>query len=84
MDFVEILGYVAAFCTTVAFLPQAIKTWKSKSARDLSLPMFLSFTFGVALWLVYGFVIQSGPVIASNMATIFLAGTILYHKIKFG
>ncbi|MGH9811215.1 MAG: SemiSWEET transporter, partial [Terriglobia bacterium] len=48
------IGLLAAFCTTVAFLPQVIQTWRTRSTKDLSLPMFSIFTTGIFLWLVYG------------------------------
>lgn len=84
MNYTDILGFAAAFCTTLAFLPQAVKTWKSKSARDLSLPMFLIFCIGIVLWLLYGIMIVDWPMIVANSLTFFLAASILYHKVKYG
>lgn len=84
MNYTELIGFMAAFCTTIAFLPQAIKTWKSKSARDLSLPMFLIFCIGIILWLAYGLIIKNWPMIVANACTFFLAVSILYHKVKYG
>jgi uncharacterized protein with PQ loop repeat len=55
MDTIKILGLVAGALTTAAFLPQVLKTWKSRSAKDLSLGMFSLFCLGVAMWLAYGF-----------------------------
>lgn len=81
---VEVIGSFAAFFTTIAFVPQVIKTWKSKHARDLSLGMFSMFTTGVVLWLVYGLLIGSWPIIIANIVTVGLAGTILYFKLRFG
>lgn len=83
MDFVEWIGLLAGFCTTVAFFPQARKTWRSKSASDLSLSMFLIFTTGVALWLTYGILIGNLPIILWNVATFGLAASILYFKLRF-
>lgn len=83
MSIAEILGLTAGTFTTVSFLPQVIKTWKSRSAKDLSLIMFLLFTAGIALWLVYGIMINDLPVIASNIITLVLAGTILFFKVRF-
>ena len=83
MSIAEILGLTAGTFTTVSFLPQVIKTWKSRSAKDLSLIMFLLFTAGIALWLVYGIMINDLPVIASNVITLVLAGTILFFKVRF-
>ena len=83
MSQIELLGYVAALFTTIAFVPQAIKVYQTKSARDLSLPMFVLFTIGIAFWLVYGFFIESSPVIAANAVTFILASFILFHKFKY-
>lgn len=77
----DLIGYLAAFCTTVAFLPQAISVWKTRSTRDLSLAMFLIFTLGVLLWLSYGWRIQSWPIIIANAITVLLAGYILLMKL---
>ncbi len=84
MNWVELIGTVAAFFTTLAFVPQVIQTWKSKHARDLSLGMFSMFTTGVVLWLIYGLLIGSWPIIVANTITAALAGTILYFKLRFG
>lgn len=84
MDFVNLLGLLAGTLTTIAFLPQVLKTWKSKSAKDISLGMFLCFSTGVFFWLIYGIFIQSFPVIAANAVTFVLAFTILVFKFKYG
>jgi MtN3 and saliva related transmembrane protein len=83
MTFVEVLGLSAGACTTLAFLPQVIKTWKSRSAKDLSLGMFSVFCFGVLLWLVYGIFQHDVPVIAANLITLMLASTLLFFKLRF-
>ncbi|NMM50653.1 SemiSWEET transporter [Marinigracilibium pacificum] len=83
MNWQEIIGIVAGCCTTIAFLPQVIKTWKSKSAKDLSLSMFLIFFTGVLLWLTYGILISDIPVILANGATLVLSGILLFFKIRF-
>lgn len=83
MNIVQILGLAAGSCTTIAFLPQVIKTWKSGSAKDLSLGMFSFFCFGVLLWLIYGIIIQDVPVIVANMLTLILASSLLYFKLRF-
>jgi len=80
MDYVKIIGLVAALCTTLAFVPQVIKTWQSKSAKDLSLGMFLLFFVGVCLWLTYGLIINDLPIIVANLLTVILAGIILLFK----
>lgn len=83
MDFVEILGLTAGSCTTIAFLPQVLKTWKSRSAKDLSLGMFSFFCFGVLLWLIYGIFQRDVPVIGANLVTLLLASTLLFFKLRF-
>ena len=77
------IGFFSGFCTTVAFVPQAYKVWKTKSAKDISLWMFLIFTTGVASWLVYGVLTNNLPIIFANIATLFLVFLILVAKIKF-
>jgi MtN3 and saliva related transmembrane protein len=76
----DLIGYIAAFCTTFAFVPQAMTVWKTRRTRDLSLSMFSIFTLGVALWLVYGVLIGAWPIIIANCITILLAGYILWMK----
>jgi len=83
MNAIQILGLVAGALTTAAFLPQVIKTWKSRSAKDLSLGMFSLFCLGVAMWLVYGFAVKDIPVIAANLLTLLLASTLLFFKLRF-
>jgi MtN3 and saliva related transmembrane protein len=82
-DHIELIGLAAGGLTTVSFLPQVIKTWKSKSAKDLSLVMFSLFCLGIVLWLIYGLLIHSLPVILSNAFTLILSSTILFFKLKF-
>ena len=83
MSAIQMLGLLAGSLTTAAFLPQVLKTWKSRSAKDLSLGMFLLFCLGVALWLVYGFAVNDLPVIAANLLTLILAVTLLFFKLRF-
>lgn len=83
MNTTQLLGLIAGGCTTIAFLPQVIKTWKSRSAKDLSLSMFSIFCLGVTLWLVYGFMVHDIPVIVANMLTLMLASTLLFFKLRF-
>ncbi|AHM59873.1 Cystinosin/ERS1p repeat protein [Flammeovirgaceae bacterium 311] len=83
MDIVKVIGLVAGFCTTIAFLPQVIKTWRSRSAKDISLGMFLFFVLGVMLWLVYGVLVRDLPIILANGITLILAGCILFFKVTF-
>lgn len=83
MDSIQLLGLAAGSLTTAAFLPQVIKTWKSRSAKDLSLGMFSLFCLGVALWLTYGLIVRDIPVIAANLLTLMLASTLLFFKLRF-
>jgi len=81
MEIATFIGLAAACLTTIAFLPQVIKTWKSQSARDLSLGTFSIFTTGVALWLAYGLMIGDLPIILANSVTLLLAGSLLVFKL---
>jgi MtN3 and saliva related transmembrane protein len=83
MNFVTILGLSAGTITTIAFLPQVIKVWKSKSAKDVSFVMLITFCIGVFLWLVYGILRQDVAVIAANLVTLILNLIIVWLKIKY-
>lgn len=80
----EGIGYVAGLLATIAFLPQIAKIIRERSAKDISLGMYALFCSGIVLWLLYGVLISSGPVILSNSVTLLLSGTILILKIKHG
>lgn len=80
----NLIGYCAATLTTIAFLPQVIKVWRSRSAKDISLPMYGLFTLGTALWLAYGILSHSLPVIAANAITLVLAIGVLVAMLRFG
>ncbi len=77
------LGLVAAFCTTISLLPQAIKVITQKQTRDISLSMYIIFTSGVLLWLIYGILTKDIPVILANAITFVLSSMILVLKIKY-
>ncbi|NEO85417.1 MAG: hypothetical protein F6J87_14390 [Spirulina sp. SIO3F2] len=83
MDTHLLLGSVAGFFTTLAFLPQVIETWSSQSARDLSWGMIFTLCVGVVLWLIYGLLIDSLPIVLSNGVTLMLTGTLLGLKVRF-
>lgn len=83
MDFITILGLVAGTLTTIAFLPQLIKIWKSKSAKDVSIEMLIVFCIGVFLWLVYGIYLQALPIIIANLLTLIFNLVILGLKIRY-
>jgi len=80
----ELLGFIAATLTTISFLPQAIKAWKTKSTKDISLPMYVIFVIGIFLWLIYGFAINSPPLMLANSITLIIGLFILYLKIRYG
>ncbi len=80
----EIVGLVAGGLTTLAFLPQAVKVWRTRSTADISLVMFVLFCIGVALWLIYGAMLGSLSIILANAVTLVLALSILVAKIRFG
>jgi MtN3 and saliva related transmembrane protein len=84
MSITEIIGFVAATGTTLAFLPQVIKTWKDKSTKDISLVTYLLFVFGVVAWFIYGVLLHSWPIIIANLITFVLAATVLSLKLKYG
>lgn len=78
----EILGYIAALLTTSAFLPQALKTLRTKDTSGISLSMYCLFVSGVVLWLVYGIMREAWPIIIANAITTLLAGSVLVLKIR--
>jgi MtN3 and saliva related transmembrane protein len=80
---IDFIGYVAATCTTLSFLPQLVRVLRLRSARDISLGMFLIFSVGTALWLTYGLLSHSKPVTAANAVTFMLSVTILVLKLRF-
>jgi MtN3 and saliva related transmembrane protein len=80
----EAIGYLAGLLATIAFLPQLAKTWRDRSAKDISLGMYVLFCTGVSLWLIYGLLISSWPVVISNLVTLALSGAVLVLKIKHG
>jgi MtN3 and saliva related transmembrane protein len=72
LEGITLLGLIAATCTTIAFIPQVIKNWRTRSAGDLSFGTFGLFTFGVIVWLIYGIMIGNLPIIFSNVTTLLL------------
>lgn len=83
MDSITLLGLAAGLLTTASFLPQVLKTWKTRSAGDLSYGMIVLFTSGISLWLLYGIRIQSLPIILANAVTILLLLILFGMKIQF-
>ena len=83
MNYIEIIGFVAAFLSTAAFLPQVYKTWKTKDVSGLSLPMLTLFFVGIVLWLVYALFINSPSMIVANSITIVSSFFLIYFKITY-
>ena len=83
MEPIKVLGLVAGALTTVAFVPQVVKTYQTRSAKDLSMGMFLIFCAGTLCWLAYGIMISDLPVIAANSVTLVLASLLLFFKLKY-
>ena len=77
------IGLLAGTLTTISFFPQMLKTWKTRSTKDISLGMFLMFCAGVLLWIIYGLFLEDIPVIMTNVATFSLAFPILVLKLKY-
>jgi MtN3 and saliva related transmembrane protein len=84
MTAVTLLGLLAGALTTVAFVPQVLKTWRTRSTTDISLGMFAILVAGIAAWLLYGALIGDLPLVLANAVTLLLAGTILVFKIRNG
>lgn len=84
MSLITVIGLVAATLTTTAFVPQVLKSMKTKSAKDLSLGTFAMLCCGVFLWLIYGILNQDLPIILSNAITLLLATTLLVLKLRHG
>ncbi len=84
MQSTELFGYLAATLTTVSFIPQVLQVWRTKHTKDISLGMYSIFTVGIAVWLVYGILLGSMPIIIANSITIVLAGSVLAMKLKYG
>lgn len=83
MQLSELIGYAAAFLTTSSFVPQALHTFKTKDVRGISLTMYSIFVVGIALWLVYGILLDAWPIVIANSVTLTLAIAILAMKLKY-
>lgn len=83
MTGIQILGMLAGTITSITFLPQVIKVWKSRSAKDLSLVMLLLLSTGVLLWLVYGLVIADAAIIYTNSMVLLMTLILLYFKLEY-
>jgi MtN3 and saliva related transmembrane protein len=83
MSGIQILGMVAGTITSITFLPQVIKIWQTKSAKDLSLMMLLLLIFGVLLWLAYGIIVMDAAIIYTNSMVLTMSLILLYFKLRF-
>lgn len=83
MQLSELIGYAAATLTTASFVPQAWHTFRTKDVRGISLSMYSAFTLGVALWLVYGVLLNAWPIVIANAVTLALAASILVMKLRY-
>lgn len=83
MSLVDAIGYLAAILTTASFLPQALQILRTRETKDISLSMYLAFSAGVALWIVYGLFNRSWPLLAANVVTLVLALSILGMKLRY-
>lgn len=80
---ITLVGSVSAALTTAAFVPQVLRVWRLRDARDISLPTFLIFSVGLVGWVVYGLLVVSVPIVAANVITLGLALAIVGLKVKF-
>jgi MtN3 and saliva related transmembrane protein len=83
LTWVDVVGYIAATCTTLAYLPQVIMVWRSKNATGVSWGMVILLCVGLSLWLLYGFAIHRLPVILVNGLTLTLTGSMVFLKLKY-
>ena len=83
MSYVSLTGFLAGTLTTLSFVPQVVKSYRSKRCDDLSAGMLLALTSGVTLWLVYGLLLRSAPIISANAVTLALLAAILAMKIRY-
>ena len=80
---IDAIGLAAGLLTTTAFIPQVLKIYRTKSGKDISARMFSLFSAGIVLWLIYGILLQSLPLILSNVVTLALSLTIIALKIRY-
>ena len=83
MAYADIIGFIGGALTTLALVPQAVKAWRTKHTRDISIWWIVTLTIGIVLWLVYGILISSLPIIVTNIATLILAVIVLTLKMKY-
>jgi MtN3 and saliva related transmembrane protein len=78
----SVVGLIAGTCTTIAFIPQVLHTFRSRNTSSISLGMYILFVFGIAMWLCYGFIISDLPLVITNLITLLLSSSILLMKIR--
>ncbi len=83
MNHIEVVGYFAAVLTTSSFVPQALQILRTRETKDISLAMYVAFSAGVALWVVYGLANRSWPLLLANVVTLALALSILFMKLRY-
>jgi MtN3 and saliva related transmembrane protein len=84
MNAISLVGFLAAICTTSAYIPQVVRAWRTRSTQDLSLKMYIIMTTGTALWLLYGIINVDRPLIAANAISLGLTMSILFLKFRHG
>ncbi len=83
MSYIDLLGYLAGILVVISLLPQTIKSWRTKSTKDLSLWRYIIYCLGLFLWIAYAIIIHNGPVGVMNIVGLSLAVSILYLKLKY-
>ncbi|HWY60361.1 MAG TPA: SemiSWEET transporter [Rhizomicrobium sp.] len=84
MHAISYIGAAAAVCTTLAYLPQVIRAWRTRSTHDVSLKMYILMVMGTVLWLAYGVALMDWPLIAANAVSLVFTGSILFLKLRYG
>jgi MtN3 and saliva related transmembrane protein len=84
MSWLSVVGVAAATSSTVSYLPQVVRTWRTRSTSDISLGMFSLMVWATSLWLLYGIMAGDGAIILSNSLCLVLSATILYFKLRYG
>ena len=84
MSFTQILGYTAGAITSLTFLPQVIKTWKEKSAKDVSLLMFIVAASNEVLWIIYGILQNDWVIILTNVCVLAMSLVMIFLKLRYG
>ncbi len=80
---IDIIGIVAGMCTTISIVPQVVKIWRTRHARDVSMYMFVILSIGIFLWMIYGILLKRIPIILANGASFLLCMTVIVMKIRY-